>query len=109
MSIKSTTLKLPKNVHLLVQQKVIADGLGMRGKSDWVRDAIELFLQRSDYPELVEIASDVVSLDDTISLRLSEEVIGKIDQAVLTVRQKYPLMEGVQSNIIRASIIQKLL
>ncbi len=33
----------------------------------------------------------------------------KLDQAIIKVRRQYPAMEGVKSNLIRASIMQRLI
>ena len=48
-------------------------------------------------------------LNDILTIRLSMEILHKIDEAVVLVRKEYPLMEGVKSRIIRASIMQRLL
>lgn len=104
-----TSIKLQNKLHYKMQQKVISDGYGMRGKSRWMIEAIENFLQLPDYPTLVDIAGDMDHLSDMISIRLSEELMVKLDQAIIQVRRYYPAMEGVKSNLIRASIIQRLI
>jgi hypothetical protein len=104
-----TSIKLQNRLHYKMQQRVISDGYGMRGKSRWVIEAIENFLQLPDYPTLVDIADDMDQLSDILSIRLSEELTVKLDQAVIQVRRDFPAMEGVKSNLIRASIIQRLL
>ncbi len=45
-----TSIKLQKALHHKMQQRVISDGYGMRGKSKWLIEAIEGFLQLPDYP-----------------------------------------------------------
>ena len=104
-----TSLKLQKNLHRHLLQRIIEDGYGMRGKSKWIIESIEAFLEIADYPELVEIAHDMEQLSDLVSLRLSEDLMLRLQCAALKVRQRYPLIEGVKSNIIRASILQRLL
>lgn len=104
-----TSVKLQNRLHYKMQQRVINDGYGMRGKSRWLIEAIESFLQLPDYPTLVDIADDMDQLSDMISIRLSEELMLKLDQAIIQVRLHYPAMEGVKSNVIRASIIQRLI
>jgi hypothetical protein len=104
-----TSVKLQKQLHYKVQQRVISDGYGMRGKSRWIIEAIEDLLQLSDYPTLADIADDMDQLSEMITIRLSEDLMTKLDRAIIQVRKHYPAMEGVKSNLIRASIIQRLI
>ena len=104
-----TSVKLPKPVFTRLLNRVVNDGYGLRGKSKWIIDAIERFLELPNFPELVDIANDMDDLSEVVSMRLSESLVTKIDQAVIQVRINYPSMEGVRSNIIRASIIQAIL
>jgi hypothetical protein len=104
-----TSIKVQKELHHALQQRIIADGYGMRGKSKWIIEAIEALLQLNDYPDLVEIAEDMGQFSDMISIRLPEDLILRIEQAIIRVRKQYPIIEGVKSNLIRASIIQRLL
>jgi metal-responsive CopG/Arc/MetJ family transcriptional regulator len=104
-----TSIKVQKKLHYKMQQRVISDGYGMRGKSRWIIEAIENFLQLPDYPDLVDIADDMDQLSEIISIRLPEILMVAIDKAIIQVRRDYPAMEGVKSNLIRASIIQRLI
>jgi hypothetical protein len=105
-----TSIKIQKKLHHRLQQRIINDGYGMRGKSTWIIEAIEQFLQLTDYPELVDIADDMdEQLTEMISLRLPESLVKMLENAIIVVRKDYPAMEGVKSNVIRASIMQRLL
>jgi len=104
-----TSIKLQKKLHHKLQQQIIEDGYGMRGKSKWIIESIESLLEITDYPTLVEIAEDMDQLSDMVSIRLPETLMRRIEKAVVHVRQQYPTIEGVKSNLIRASIIQRLL
>jgi len=104
-----TSIKLQKNLHRRLQQRIIEDGYGMRGKSKWIIESIESLLELTEYPTLVDIADDMDQLSDMVSIRLPENLMMKIEQAVVQVRRQYPMIEGVKSNLIRASIIQRLL
>ncbi len=104
-----TSIKLQKLLHHKMQQQIIGDGYGMRGKSKWIIEAIEQFLQLPDYPSLVDIAGEMEQLSEIVSIRLSEDLMAKLDQAIIKVRRQYPAMEGVKSNLIRASIMQRLI
>lgn len=104
-----TSIKLQKNLHRRLQQRIIEDGYGMRGKSKWIIESIESLLQIEDYPTLVDIADDMDHLSDMVSIRLPEPLMMRIEQAIVHVRKQFPTIEGVKSNLIRASIIQRLL
>lgn len=105
----SLTFKLSTSLQKELLQQVIAEGYGMRGKSKWIIESIEQFLKLPNYPELVEIATDAEKLNSITSIRVPVELDRKIQDAVLAIRQFYPLIEGVRSNLIRASICQRLL
>ncbi len=104
-----TSIKVQKLLHYKMQQRIISDGYGMRGKSKWIIEAIEDFLRLPDYPSLADIADEMEQLTEMISIRLSDEMMIKLDQAIIKVRLQYPTMEGVKSNLIRASIMQRLI
>lgn len=103
------SVKLQKNLHRRLQKRIIDDGYGMRGKSRWIIESIESFLKLSDYPTLVDIAEDMDQLSDMLSIRIPEDLILRIEKAIVYVRKQFPTLEGVKSNLIRASIIQRLL
>lgn len=104
-----TSVKLQKKLHFTLQQCVVAEGYGMHGKSKWIIESIESLLEFEDFPSLVEIADVMENLDEVVSIRLPESLMTRMENAVITVRKQYPLIEGVKSNLIRASIIQRLL
>ena len=81
----------------------------MRGKSKWIIESVEYLLQIEDYPDLVDIAEDMDQLNDMVSIRLPEQLMITIEKAIVKIRRQYPTLEGVKSNLIRASIIQRLL
>lgn len=105
----TTSIKLQKKLHLRLQQRIIADGYGMRGKSKWIIESIESLLRIEDFPSLVDIAEDMDQLSDMVSIRLPEDLMVRIEQAIIQIRKQFPSIEGVKSNLIRASIIQRLL
>lgn len=104
-----TSVKVQKKLHYKMQQRIISDGYGMRGKSKWIVEAIEAFLHLPDYPTLADIAGDMNQLTEMISIRMPNELVPKIDQAIIQIRRNYPTIEGVKSNLIRASIMQRLI
>lgn len=104
-----TSIKLQKLLHFKMQQRIIDEGYGMRGKSKWIIEAIERFLHLPDYPSLVDIANEMEQLTEIVSIRLSEDLMNQLEHAIVSVRRQYPAMEGVKSNLIRASIMQRLI
>ncbi len=105
----TTSIKLQRNLHRRLQRQIIEDGYGMRGKSKWIIESIESLLKLDDFPTLVEIAEDMDQLSDMVSIRLPESLMMRIEKAIIQIRKQYPTIEGVKSNLIRASIIQRLL
>jgi hypothetical protein len=104
-----TSIKLQKNLHRRLEQRIIEDGYGMRGKSKWIIESVEALLKLDDYPTLVDIAEDMDQLSEMVSIRLPEPLMVRIEKAVVHVRKQFPTLEGVKSNLIRASIVQRLL
>lgn len=104
-----TTVRLPQGVRDEMLQRIVSDGYGFRGKSKWITEAIESLLSISDFQEYVAIADEMTSLTEAEVLIMPVTVKNKLDQAILVVRKQYPILEGVQSCIIRSSIIQRLL
>jgi predicted transcriptional regulator len=104
-----TSIKLPKQTHQKMLEKIISDGYGMKGKSRWIVEAITNFLALQNFHELVDIATDISDVTEMVTIRLPNEVAAKIDKAIIAVRKCYPAMEGVKSHIIRASIMQRFI
>lgn len=104
-----TSVKLPALLEKNMLERIVGDGYKFRGKSKWIAEAIEAFLKIPNYYEFVDIAGDMEQLNTPVSVRLPQELIVYLDKALILVRQHYPEMEGVKSNIIRASIIQRLI
>jgi hypothetical protein len=104
-----TTVRLPQTTRREMMNAVIADGYGMRGKSRWISEAIAQLLSIHNFPELVDIGDELSGLYDVEAIYLTPELKNLLDQALIAVRKNYPSMEGVQSCIIRTSIMQRLL
>lgn len=92
-----------------MHQQIVADGYGLRGKTRWLEEAMTEFLALENYPELVDIASEMENLTKIISLRINEKLLRTLENSALKIREQYPMIEGVKSNLIRASIMQKLI
>lgn len=103
------TIVVPESLQRELRQKIINDNYGMRGKSKWVSEAIEQLLANKDYANLVNLGDGMSGFGKVESVILALEVKQKVDEAILEIRKEYPLLEGVQSRIIRTSIVQRLL
>lgn len=104
-----TTVRLPHALRQAMSQKIIKEGYGFRGKSKWVTEAIESLLKMNNYPDYVDIADEMSELTEIEVLQIPRLVKLQLDTALVNVRQKFPALEGVQSCIIRSSIIQRLI
>lgn len=109
--VEITTIKIPKDLEQKILKAVIERGYGLHGKSKWVSEAIEGLLGLPNMAEFVDVASvmEINTPQKTMSVRFSLGVSKKIEDGVIRVRKEFPAMEGVKSNILRASIIQKLI
>lgn len=105
----SHSFRTSKKIVQKMLERVISDGYGLKGKSRWISNAVEKFLAMPNYWELVDIASAQEDLSGLVTCDLPEEVSNKIEEAVDEVRKHFRLMEGVKSNILRASITQRLI
>jgi hypothetical protein len=105
----TTTAKIPKRVQQSMLERIIKDEYGLKGKSRWISESIEKFLEMPNFPELVDIAEEMEEMTEVVSISLTELLMKKLDYAVVQVRKEYPAMEGVRSKVIRAGIIQRLL
>ena len=106
------SFKLPSEIEDKMNKKLVADGYGLRGKSRWICDAIQHFLQSNDQEFCIDCilyADDLEKLDKSVSFRPSEKVDALLNDWVLISRKHMPTLEGVRSKIIRASIFQGLL
>ena len=111
-NVKATgSFKIPSNVEVKMNRKLVADGYGLRGKSRWISDAIAHFLSQEEefIFDCIEYVDDLENLDKSISFRLSKEVDGNLSIWVSKARKTIPAIEGVKSRIIRAAIFQSLL
>lgn len=103
------TFNVPKIMYREYSSRIVEDGYGMRGKSFWIQEAVEFLLDLDGFEEYVSYCDGIRHFDAVDSVMLTKPAKSKIASAKLTVRKKYPSLEGVQSNIIRAAILQRLL
>jgi hypothetical protein len=109
MAVSVSSVKLPVVLHKKLLSRVIDDGYGLRGRSKWIVDAVNLLLKLPEFEQYVELASDLKNCTEAISIRMPEKLALQLDKTVVQVRQKFPEIEAVKSNIIRASILQRFI
>lgn len=109
MSKNRISFILPRNATTEIRTSMLKEGYSMREKSKWMSEAIEDFLSLNEYHQLVALAELVDCLAKMDSIYVSMELSDKLDEAILEVRRKYPMLEGVKSLIIRASITRRLI
>jgi hypothetical protein len=100
---------LPEELHKELQQKVIDDGYGMRGKSKWIGEAISQFLNFDTFIDLVELGDEMKGFQKLETLLVHRDIKLALDKAVILIKEKHHMLEGLQSRIIRTSILQRLL
>lgn len=81
----------------------------LKSKSKWISEAIEAFFALNNFVELVMINDQMHGFEKLDAVSIDRELKFRLDFAVIEVRQQYPALEGVQSKIVRAAIIQRLL
>lgn len=103
------TFVVPQPLQHELRHKVINDGYGLRGKSKWVAEAIESLLQLDNHPDLVYLGDEMHGFGKVETISVDRSLKKTLDQAIHNIRKRHPLLEGVQSGIIRTSILQRLL
>jgi Arc/MetJ-type ribon-helix-helix transcriptional regulator len=103
-----TTYRLPATLRQQMREAVVRDGYGLRGKSRWIREAIELLFKKDRALINVGLGDDLEENSATDLVVLTPIIENKIEETILKLRTQDPLMEGVQSSIIRAAIRLRL-
>lgn len=103
------SLVVPTELQKEFRQRVIADGYGARGKSKWIAEAIDNLLRLENFIELVKISEELRGFKKWETITVDKPLKKALDSAMLSIRKEHPDLEGVQSHIIRTSIIQRIL
>ena len=110
MSVKSkVSFAVPESLKTEVRVHVINGGYGLRGKSQWVCEAVERLLSLKDYPELISYNDEMSGLNEVETIVIDGSLKLALDRAILQVRKEYPTLEGVKSRIMRTAIMQRIL
>jgi len=103
------TFVVPESLQQEMRKQIIDDEYGLRGKSMWISEAILRLLSLKDYTDFVIIGNEMSDFNKTETIAVDKTLKRALDDAILETRKTYPILEGVQSRIIRTSIVQRLL
>jgi len=99
---------IPEKLKNDMENQLVKDHYGVRSKSKWVREAIELLLKQKNYVELVRYSNEMENFKHMEGIVLENTLKKRIEDAIINVRKVYPTLEGPQSSIIRTAILQRL-
>jgi hypothetical protein len=105
----SFSFKLPGKINQQMNEAIVAEGRGLRGKSKWIIEAIESFLSLENFPELTSLSEGVEKNPTAITIRIPSALMLRLENAIVIIRKNHPALEGVKSKIVRASIYQRIL
>ena len=102
-----TTYRLPSGLRDKMRDKA-RQLYGAKGKSRWVREAVIELLNSEPVLQSVGAGEDLVQNNVIDVVDLGDELPQRMERAMVLLRRQDPLMEGVQSAIIRAAIRRRL-
>lgn len=108
---KKITVRFSNKLKQAMEKSIIENGYGMHGKSKWVSEAITVFASLSNLNEFIEEGENINQgmLEKVEAFYLSSSTMLILKELMMKARQYNPLLEGVQSSIVRASVINKLI
>lgn len=108
---KKITVRFSKRLKTEMQTALVKLGYGLHGKSRWLNETVILFLKQPNFVELVEHGIDInqAPLSDVEAFYMGTDILKTMKAALVTVRIQHPLFEGVQSALIRAAVIYRLM
>lgn len=100
---------LPEAILADVKGAMMRQGYDLKGKSKWISEAIHQLLAMENYGDLVMISNQMDGFEKLDSISIEMDLKTKLDSAILEIRKQFPIIEGVQSKILRTAIVQRLL
>jgi len=100
---------IPESLQKDLREKIVIDGYTLKGKSQWVAEAVERLLQINSYIDLVKVNDVMHGFEKFESILVDRKLKVQLDESVIAIRKKYPEIDGVQSRIMRTAILQRLL
>lgn len=108
---KKITVRFSSQLKQAMDKSIIERGYGLHGKSRWVSEAIVALANIMHLNELIDDGENIHqgTLEVVEAFYLPESTVKILRELMLNARKHNPLLEGVQSSIIRASVVNKLL
>lgn len=100
---------LPEKLQQDLKERMIMDGYSLKGKSQWVAEAVEQLFKFDSYMDLVKVNDVMQGFEKFESVLIDRKLKIHLDESIINIRKKYPEIEGVQSRIMRTAILQRLL
>lgn len=100
---------LPEMLCRDIKAQMIKEGYDLKGKSRWIAEAVNHLFSMQEYIDLVKINDEMKGFEKLESVTIERALKQQLDEAVVSVRMKYPTIEGVQSRILRTAIMQRLI
>ncbi|HEX4045641.1 MAG TPA: hypothetical protein VHZ76_08250 [Gammaproteobacteria bacterium] len=100
---------IPESLQKDLKERIVFDGYNLKGKSLWVAEAVERLLKINSYIDLVKVNDVMQGFEKFESVLIDRKLKIQLDESVISIRKRYPEIEGVQSRIMRTAILQRLL
>lgn len=103
------TFFMPTKLVEEMQAQMKKEGYGVKDKSRWISEAIENLGKIENHLELINSSDDLSNLDSKQTIRISKSLKTHLNKIVLDVKKRFFELDGVQSRVIRTSIMQRIL
>ncbi len=100
---------LPEAILFDVKESMMSQGYDLKGKSKWIAEAIHYLLSMPNFSDLVMLNNQMEGFEKLDSISIDKELKLKLDDSIIEIRKQFPMIEGVQSKILRTAIVQRLL
>ena len=102
-----TSVRMTKEMQMALRHAAVS-AYGAKGKSRWVRDALEMLDSQDPAMTSVGFGEAHFVPECAEQVLLSEEAAERLERMVARVRRQDPLAEGVQSQVLRAAVRWRL-
>ena len=100
---------LPEAILVDIKSSMMQQGYDLKGKSKWISEAVHQLLAMPNFSDLVMINNQMDGFEKIDSISIELNLKEQLDKAILEIRKQFPIIEGVQSKILRTAIVQRLL
>lgn len=100
---------IPETLQKDLKERIVLDGYSLKGKSQWVAEAVEQLLKINSYIDLVKVNDIMRGFEKFESILIDHKLKTQLDESVISIKKKYPEIDGVQSRIMRTAILQRIM